>query len=164
MSLACRFGLPAVEFSLFRAARPVSVVRLLDREVEDVGGEPRVRRPIGTPQAWVASTPKARMRLRCSSATWFGLASSYSSAFLKKRRPPQSQLGPLHDSLKSVLSTGNIIPATGRSLRRRRRWACSPAPRPEGGGAIVSELREASLDVRPQCFGRGAVPSFSGRR
>ena len=44
MSLARRMKLPAAEVSLLRTPRPVLVVRRFDREVENVGGQPRVHR------------------------------------------------------------------------------------------------------------------------
>lgn len=44
MWLARRMGLPAAEVDLLRTPRPVLVVRRFDREVQDVGGELRVRR------------------------------------------------------------------------------------------------------------------------
>lgn len=44
MSLARRMKLPAAEVGLMRTPRPVLVVRRFDREVEDVGGQPRVHR------------------------------------------------------------------------------------------------------------------------
>lgn len=44
MSLARRMKLPAAEVSLLRTPRPVLVVRRFDREVESVGGQPRVHR------------------------------------------------------------------------------------------------------------------------
>jgi len=44
MSLARRMGLPAAEVALLRTPRPVLVVRRFDREVENVGGQPRVNR------------------------------------------------------------------------------------------------------------------------
>jgi len=44
MSLARRMKLPAAEVSLLRTPRPVLVVRRFDREVEDVGAQPRVHR------------------------------------------------------------------------------------------------------------------------
>lgn len=37
-------GLPAAEVGLLRTPRPVLVVRRFDREVENTGGHPRVRR------------------------------------------------------------------------------------------------------------------------
>ncbi len=44
MSLARRMKLPAAEVGLLRTPRPVLVVRRFDREVENVGGQPRVHR------------------------------------------------------------------------------------------------------------------------
>ena len=44
MSLASRMGLPAAEVELLRTPRPVLVVRRFDREVEHIGGQPRVHR------------------------------------------------------------------------------------------------------------------------
>ncbi len=44
MSLARRMGLPAAEVELLRTPRPVLVVRRFDREVRNVGGQPRVLR------------------------------------------------------------------------------------------------------------------------
>lgn len=44
MSLARRMGLPAAEVGLLRTPRPVLVVRRFDRELENAGGHPRVRR------------------------------------------------------------------------------------------------------------------------
>jgi serine/threonine-protein kinase HipA len=44
MSLARRMGLPAAEVGLLRTPRPVLVVQRFDREVENVGGHPRVLR------------------------------------------------------------------------------------------------------------------------
>lgn len=44
MSLARRMGLPAAEVELLRTPRPVLVVRRFDREVENIGGQPRVHR------------------------------------------------------------------------------------------------------------------------
>lgn len=44
MSLARRMGLPAAEVCLLRTPRPVLVVRRFDREVQHLGGEPRVHR------------------------------------------------------------------------------------------------------------------------
>lgn len=44
MSLARRMGLPAAEVGMLRTPRPVLVVRRFDRDVEDVGGQPRVHR------------------------------------------------------------------------------------------------------------------------
>jgi serine/threonine-protein kinase HipA len=44
MSLARRMKLPAAEVGLLRTPRPVLVVRRFDREVETVGGQPRVQR------------------------------------------------------------------------------------------------------------------------
>lgn len=44
MSLARRMKLPSAEVSLLRTPRPVLVVRRFDREVENVGGQPRVHR------------------------------------------------------------------------------------------------------------------------
>lgn len=44
MSLARRMGLPAAEVGMLRTPRPVLVVRRFDRDVENVGGSPRVHR------------------------------------------------------------------------------------------------------------------------
>jgi serine/threonine-protein kinase HipA len=44
MSLARRMGLPAAEVGLLRTPRPVLVVRRFDRDVEHIGGQPRVHR------------------------------------------------------------------------------------------------------------------------
>lgn len=44
LSLARRMGLPAAEVGLLRTPRPVLVVRRFDRELDNAGGQPRVRR------------------------------------------------------------------------------------------------------------------------
>ncbi len=44
MSLARRMGLPAAEVTMLRTPRPVLVVRRFDRELETLGGQPRVHR------------------------------------------------------------------------------------------------------------------------
>ncbi|WP_164963936.1 HipA domain-containing protein [Rubrivivax sp. JA1026] len=44
LSLARRMGLPAAEAGLLRTPRPVLVVRRFDRELDNAGGQPRVRR------------------------------------------------------------------------------------------------------------------------
>ena len=44
MSLARRMKLPAAEVGLLRTPRPALVVRRFDREVQQLGGQPRVHR------------------------------------------------------------------------------------------------------------------------